>query len=101
MTEPGCNGRVLATSNSQLTGESRTGILASAIIYVNRQNEAAKPQTASRPVVRKPMSNTDYIAYKKAQVLAFSKPEPRILPQQTIIITELQTLGSAECPNKV
>jgi len=79
---------VLQDSNGHLTGNLRTAILSSAIIYANATTNA-HPYALKRP-----LSNTAYIAFKKAQILANSKPGVR--PQQTAIITDLQALGSAQ-----
>jgi hypothetical protein len=80
-----CKSSVLQDSYGQLTGASRVNILASALTYSNA-NANPNPYALKRP-----LSNTAYIAYKKAQILAASKPGIR--PQQTVIITELQALG--------
>lgn len=80
-----CKAYVLQNSCGQLTGTSRTSILAAAIAYANT-NSNTNPYA-----LRRPLSNTSYIAYKKACVLAASQPGVR--PQQTAIITELQALG--------
>lgn len=71
----------------QLTGRSRAELLASAIKYVNTTT-AVRPPNALR-------TNTDYIAFKKAQILSISRPQ-KIIPQQSIIVTELQQFGAAQ-----
>ena len=91
------NALVYQSSYGQLTGSSRTNILSSAIVYVNTTRNAA-----NCALPRKPLSGTNYIAYKKAQVLSCSKPN--VYPQQTVIITELQNYSNVvppSCPTPV
>jgi hypothetical protein len=73
----------------QLTGASRVNILSSALIYTNAKTNV-KPYALKRP-----LSNTDYIAYKKAQILAASQNGVR--PVQTSIITDLQEFNAVQC----
>lgn len=77
---------VLQNQTEQLTETMRNNILTAALVYTTTNSNLGIP--------RKPMSNTNYIAYKKAQILSASKPSLRI-PTQTAIITELQNLS---CP---
>jgi len=77
-----CKAAVLQDSYGQLTGASRVNILAAAITYVH---------TTQNP--RKQMSCSNYLAFKKAQILANSTRNP-VYPQQTVIITELQNYNA-------
>ncbi len=76
-----CVRTVLQDQNEQLTQTMRTNILSAALVYVTA-NSYIGP--------RKPLSSSNYIAYKKAQIISASKPTVR--PPQTVIITELQNL---------
>ena len=78
------NSQVYQNSYGQLTGSSRTDILSSALVYVNSTQNAA-----ICAIPRKPLSGSDYVAYKKAQLLSCSTKKP-VYPKQTVIITELQ-----------
>ena len=85
-----CKASVLQNSYGQLTGASRVNILASAIIYVNTTQQTA--------MIKKPVSSSNYLAFKKAQILANSSRNTGY-PPQTAIITELQDYQEAViCP---
>jgi len=66
-------------------------MLGAAITYVNTNNNRVRNEF----IYNKVLSSSDYIAYKKAQLLSRSKPQPA-RPIQTVIITELQAYGA--CP---
>jgi hypothetical protein len=68
-------------------------MLGAAITYVNTKNN----QVRNEFIYNKVLSSSDYLAYKKAQLLSQSRPQPK-RPIQTVIITELQAYGSAVCP---
>jgi hypothetical protein len=80
---------ILKNDYLQLTGRSRAELLAAAIQYTTTAT-TVRPPNALR-------TNTDYIAFKKAQILAASAP-PVLLkrPQQSIIVKELQEFGFAQ-----
>ena len=79
------NAMVIQSPTGQLTGSSRTNILSAAIIYTDKvMNPLSTPKT-------KTTSSSDYIAFKKAQILAASTPT--VYPQQSVIITDLQAFG--------
>ena len=81
------NAAVVQNSYGQLTGTSRLDILTSAITYVDSQTQPPKAVA-----VRGPLSSGDYVAYKKAQILANSKPG--VWPTQTVIITDLRAFNA-------
>jgi hypothetical protein len=78
---------ILKNELQQLTGRSRTDILVAAIKYTTTATTIRPPNA--------PRNQADYIAFKKAQLLSISKPE-KIVPQQSIIITQLQEFGAAQ-----
>lgn len=80
---------ILKNDYLQLTGRSRAELLASAIQYTTTATIVRPPNA--------PRTNTEYIAFKKAQILSFSAP-PVLLkrPQQSIIVKELQEFGAAQ-----
>jgi len=73
------NAGVLRTSYNQLTGNLRTDLLSSAIIY------------SAAPHRRTFTSNTEYTAFKKARLIAGSKNGPGPVP--SVIVTDLQNIG--------
>jgi len=91
-----CGSRVLQDPNEQLTGEMRNNILSAAVIYTTVKN--AQPTSHQQLLLspKRQLSGTDYILYKKGQLLAASKPNQR--PPQTVIITDLQAFNAANCP---
>jgi len=94
MSEPyTCRSAVVQNSYEQMTGTLRTQLLSSAITYVNTRDNRVRNEF----IYNKVLSSADYLAYKKAQLLSQSKPQPR-RPIQTVIITELQAYGLPLCP---
>jgi len=77
-----CGSGVLQDSYGQLTGSLRATLLSNALVYSTVQASGRRHTFTS---------SSDYVAYKKAQLLAGSKPTQR--PQQSVIMTELQALG--------
>ena len=76
-----CGSGVLQDSYGQLTGSLRATLLSNALVYSTVQASGRRTFASS----------SVYVAYKKAQLLAGSKPTQR--PQQSVIMTELQALG--------
>jgi len=94
---------VLPNSYEQLTGTSRLQILSSALLY---SNPSTTTTTSPNPVppsattniqlsLRRTLTGSAYIAYKKAQVLAHSRDGHR--PPQTSIIANMQTFQANQC----
>lgn len=95
---------VLPNSYEQLTGTSRLQILSSALLY---SNPSTTTTTSPNPVppsattniqlsLRRTLTGSAYIAYKKARTLAFSIDNSR-RPPQTSIITNLQAFQANQC----
>jgi hypothetical protein len=82
-----CNAGVFASPESQLSPSQRTALLAAAIVYTEKAN--AQP--------RQFKSQMEYIAYKKAQVVANSVQDRR--PVQSVIVSLLREFQDVSgCP---
>lgn len=75
----------------QLSGTSRVQLLSQGIQYVNQKTQENFLKKNNLPIKRFSKSS-DYLAYKRAQLLSASQPDQR--PQASSIITELQALQS-------
>ena len=75
----------------QLTGTSLAQLKSDGILYVNQLNQYAYLAANNLPP-KKFAKSSDYLAYKRAQLLSASRPNQR--PPASVIITELQSLNS-------
>ena len=86
-----CNAGVKASPESQLSPSQRSALLAAAIVYVEKTNAAP----------RQFKSQMEYIAYKRAQMVANSNPDQdNKRPVQSVIVEQLREFQATEVCNK-
>ena len=82
-----CNAGVYASPESQLSPSQRAALLAASIVYTEKAKAAP----------RQFKSQMEYIAYKRAQVVANSVQDKR--PVQSVIVDQLRNFQASEvCP---
>jgi hypothetical protein len=81
----------------QLTGSLRTSLLADALFYADESRFRNAAVSAFQPL--RPMTGANYVAYKKAAVLAASRQKRPggIQVPQSVIVTDLQSINAAIC----
>jgi hypothetical protein len=81
----------------QLTAGLRTKLLSDAIFYADESRFRHAPISPFQPL--RPMTGANYVAYKKAAVLAASRQKRPggIQVPQSVIVTDLQSINAAIC----
>ena len=81
----------------QLTGSLRTSLLADALFYADESRFRLAQPSPFQPL--RPMTGANYVAYKKAAVLAASRQKRPggIQVPQSVIVTDLQSINAAIC----
>jgi hypothetical protein len=88
-----CGRTVLQDSNEQLTATMRTNLLTAALVF---STATVQPGSAASALglqgPKRPLSSSNYLAYKKAQLISAS--DPTVRPPQSSIVTDLQKLNN-------